>query len=256
MRIIHRTKHGELKCVSLADCGLTKSEANRLSRLLDVTKATLLFSKGVMLVEGVTEALLLPILSKRLGKPLDEKAVSVVPVHGVEFATLAKLFGPGKLELPVSIITDGDPATEKMNDDRKRPKGFPSHISVSARVEQLRSIENEFVKVFNSKVTLEYDLAESGLANADVLCDCWESLYESRAPLSFNKDVLKASGNDLATRALAVYQAVCLGSPARSKAELAQVLAERLEAHMDSEYTVREFTIPDYIRKAVEHVTA
>ena len=44
----------------LSDFGLDESIKNYLNRWMDITKSTLLFSKGVILVEGICEAMLLP----------------------------------------------------------------------------------------------------------------------------------------------------------------------------------------------------
>ena len=44
----------------LSDFGLDDSIKNYLNRWMDITKSTLLFSKGVILVEGICEAMLLP----------------------------------------------------------------------------------------------------------------------------------------------------------------------------------------------------
>jgi putative ATP-dependent endonuclease of OLD family len=46
---------------------LSKDDYTFLERFLDVTKANLFFSKGIILVEGWSEVILLPILAKRLG---------------------------------------------------------------------------------------------------------------------------------------------------------------------------------------------
>lgn len=49
--------------------GLTDKQLGHLRRFLDVTKAGLLFARGVILVEGVAEQLLIPVLAQRLGRP-------------------------------------------------------------------------------------------------------------------------------------------------------------------------------------------
>jgi len=54
-----------------------------LSRFLDVTKAGLFFAKGLLVVEGDAEAILLPAIARRLGKDLTKHGVSVINVGGV-----------------------------------------------------------------------------------------------------------------------------------------------------------------------------
>lgn len=46
--------------VPLINCGLKPNQKFFLERLLDVTKSILLFASGVLLVEGIAEALLIP----------------------------------------------------------------------------------------------------------------------------------------------------------------------------------------------------
>ena len=81
--------------------------------MFDVTKATLLFAKGVILVEGNTEALLLPVLARRAGFKLEHAGVSVVPVCGVDFGSICRLYGANGLHTRLAVVTDGDAGTER-----------------------------------------------------------------------------------------------------------------------------------------------
>jgi len=66
-----------------------------VERYLDATKSNLLFSKGVILVEGIAEQLLLPVLAEHLGSSLEEHHVAVIPVGGLTFKHFLPLFGGG-----------------------------------------------------------------------------------------------------------------------------------------------------------------
>lgn len=92
-------KPAEIKAASLWQCGMIDDEVRKLRRLLDVTRASMFFSKGVVLVEGICEQLLIPVFARRLKIPLEEAAISVIPLHGVNFSTLVKLFGMDGLEI-------------------------------------------------------------------------------------------------------------------------------------------------------------
>ena len=59
---------------------LDDSDYAFLERFLDATKANLFFAKGVLIVEGDAENLLLPTLAKCLGRDLHEYGVSIVLV--------------------------------------------------------------------------------------------------------------------------------------------------------------------------------
>lgn len=95
-----------------------------LECFLDVTKSNLFFAKGVILVEGWAEELLIPALAKLMKargiipRDLTEAGVSVVNVGGTAYLRYAKIFlrntGPN-IGIPVSIITDIDIPEYKKN---------------------------------------------------------------------------------------------------------------------------------------------
>jgi putative ATP-dependent endonuclease of OLD family len=256
IKVMHWSNTGGPRCAGLDQCGLSERENSQLQRLLDVTKATLLFSKGVILVEGITEALLVPVLARRLGIPLEQKAVSIVPVYGVDFATLAKLFGETKLQLPLAIVTDGDPEiVDSAELGGKIPKGYPGQVDPCSRVQNLKELESPLIKVLNSSVTLEYDLGLAEPANTDAICSVWESLYD-KTPSTFNAELLKACGEDPKARALLVWRGICLSYATRSKAEFAQALALALDEKRDGAFVIptEKFKVPEYLESAIRHV--
>lgn len=90
---------------------LLKEDYRFLERFLDITKANLFFAKGIILVEGWSEEILLPILAKRLGYDLTEKEVSIINVGSTAYLRFAKIFlrnDGKKLKIPVSVISDID----------------------------------------------------------------------------------------------------------------------------------------------------
>lgn len=76
---------------------------NYLNRWMDITKSTLLFSKGIILVEGICEAMLLPVFAplvlkeyndknqKKLPNTLEEAGVTVAAYDEVGNRNLSKL---------------------------------------------------------------------------------------------------------------------------------------------------------------------
>lgn len=83
-----------------------------LEMFLDATKANLFFAKGVILVEGTAENILIPTIAEIIGKPLHEYGISVVNVGNIAFFKYSKIFlrekEEEKLDIPVAIITDLD----------------------------------------------------------------------------------------------------------------------------------------------------
>ncbi|NTX88649.1 MULTISPECIES: ATP-dependent endonuclease [unclassified Pseudomonas] len=84
-----------------------------LSRFLDVTKAGLFFAKGLLVVEGDAEAILLPSLARRLGLDLTKHGVSIINVGGVGLRRYSKILqrkdtSEGEITVPTACITDMD----------------------------------------------------------------------------------------------------------------------------------------------------
>ncbi len=97
---------------------LDKHDYKYLERFLDVTKANLFFANGIILVEGWSEEILIPIIADKLKIDLTAKQVSIVNVGSTAYMRFAKIFlrNDGKrLEIPVAIITDLDNRPEKSN---------------------------------------------------------------------------------------------------------------------------------------------
>jgi putative ATP-dependent endonuclease of OLD family len=260
IRVLHETSTGQ-KCVCLGECGLNRKESRQLSRMLDATRATLLFARGIIMVEGISEMLLLPVLARRLKHDLEQAGVSTIPVYGVDFATFGKLYGAGKLQSKVAIVTDGDPGTSDIqlqHGDRKFPvpKTDPDgNIVASTRTKTLRSKfeGNASISVYNSSVTFEYDLADAGPKNADVMCKAWENCFAGK-PLKLNSDLMAGIGSNHRVRTLAVWDAICNDSAGASKGAFAQELAELLEErNPDETYVVGDFVVPPYIQSAIKH---
>jgi putative ATP-dependent endonuclease of the OLD family len=91
---------------STTSIGLSEDEEDDLARYLDVTRAELLFARGVLLVEGDAERFLVPVFADKLKNPLDRLGISVCSVAGTNFQPYAKLLAG--LGIPFAVITDWD----------------------------------------------------------------------------------------------------------------------------------------------------
>ncbi|QDP39454.1 ATP-dependent nuclease [Radiobacillus deserti] len=88
-----------------------------VERFLDATKSAMLFSNSVLLVEGMAELVLLPLLAEKNGYDLDKHHVSLVRVDALTFKHFVKLYGAGikpdrvdySLQRRVGCIIDSDP---------------------------------------------------------------------------------------------------------------------------------------------------
>ncbi len=94
--------------------GTTKLEERDyefLERFLDTTKANLFFAKGVIMVEGDAENLLIPTIAELINRPLYDYGVSIVNIGSTAFRQFARIFQRNddkSLNIPVSCITDLD----------------------------------------------------------------------------------------------------------------------------------------------------
>lgn len=91
---------------------LSSGDYEFLERFLDSTKANLFFAKGVIMVEGDAENILIPTIAKIIGKPLYMYGVSIVNVGNVAFLRYSNIFiskdGNQTIGIPTSIVTDLD----------------------------------------------------------------------------------------------------------------------------------------------------
>lgn len=250
----HITK--QLRCHSIAKAGMDEIELGELHRMMDITRATMYFAKAVILVEGISEALLLPVLARRRGYDLRKLHISVIPICGVSFRTFKKLLNPDVLGIPVSIVTDADPrvhSTGKWDDDTPATENGAFAICDRTKLLLTDFQGHATVHVFPSKLTLEYDLAEAGDDNAMVMAQVWEQCFAG-TPGTFNRKKVAEAGADREAKALAAWRGICRADHSGSKAELAQRLAGHLAKQDDKGQFMVNFDVPDYLIQAIRYV--
>lgn len=214
------------------DFGLESSQLGHLRRFLDVTKAALLFARAVILVEGVAEQLLVPVLAERLGRPLAASGVTVVNVGGLAFDPFLSLFGAGRLPGRVAVLSDSDPPPQTGDDPDEEPRDR------SSLAENLKARETDQTKVFLATKTLEWDLVSAG--NWDALLDVL-AVLKPRVASKLRQVYADAPSPERADAFLRSVRDI--------KGRFAQELAARLE--------IREhaFAIPDYLEESINWVT-
>ncbi|MYN26973.1 ATP-dependent nuclease [Duganella levis] len=137
-----------------------------LERFLDVTKANLFFSKGVILVEGWSEELFLGEFARLLGYDLTEKGVAVVNVSSLAFIRYANVFkrkAEPHFEIPVAVLTDVDVPFDE--EDGTTP-GDKANLAAAITAKQ-KKYDGQCVRSFISpRWTLEYCLSKSNAFKA------------------------------------------------------------------------------------------
>lgn len=245
-----------LHCNSVAKAGMDEKQQGELQRMMDITRATLYFAKAAILVEGISESLLVPVLARRLGYDLAKLHVSVIPICGVAFETFKKLLDPAVLGIPVAILTDADPPVPTdVAWKEATPESEDGVFKLSDRTKKLLDIfeGHQTVRVYPSKLTLEYDLAEAGGDNAEIMAEVWEGCFVG-VPGTFNKNQVLLAGVDRAAKAMAAWRGICRAQHSGSKAEFAHRLAAFLEKSNGIGFCPLAFRIPKYIRDAIEYV--
>jgi putative ATP-dependent endonuclease of OLD family len=209
---------------SPASFGLDQKALDHLRRFLDVTKASLLFARGVILVEGIAEQLLLPQLAQCCDVSLSDAGVSIINVGGVSFAPFSELFSSERLPYRCSIVSDGDPPKRKELEDELEG-GVPL---LSATAQKLKANETDTLRVFLAERTFEWDLAKAGN---------WQTLVEALALVK--PKVAAGLAPPEEGRPDALLRAV-----ENSKGRFAQALTEILEDG-------RDFIVPPYLSDAI-----
>jgi len=176
------TPHGSPRVAYPGKCFKTDKEGKAskayVERYLDATKSNLLFSKGTILVEGIAEQLLLPVLAEHIGCSLEEHHVALIPVGGLTFKHFLPLFGGGltteqaanALARPVACLVDADPSKKRNDTNEKFHTCYPYEIDhnpeftykpLSDAIGALETLKagRDNVLIKHGSMTLEYDLA-------------------------------------------------------------------------------------------------
>lgn len=240
--------------IALRDCGLSDRSRGFLDRWLDATKSNLLFARGIVLVEGIAEVMLLPVLAKTIlsdkeGLPdsLEDAGVSVINMNGVYFKHFMQLFadlsGSGGASIPIRCagVTDNDPP--------KDSKPTPSRLIEGrnpALVLQESINASGYARLYSCRLkTFEYDLAMES-ENLKIMSQVALSLLATDGPVRdtftsyCEKDWQEESEENKAEAAWFLLGQI-------DKGEYAQALASCLEDHLSDQ----PMSVPEYLSKAI-----
>src|SRR6266853_2463872 len=93
---------------------LDRADYGFLRRFLDVTKANLFFARGLFIVEGDAENIVIPTIARLLDRDLTDHGISILNVGGVGLRRYAKIYqrkrskDPRTIDLPVACLADID----------------------------------------------------------------------------------------------------------------------------------------------------
>lgn len=231
--IILQNQDSIVTTFDIIDSPLEDRNKKFLSKFLDVTKSQLFFSNGVILVEGISEALLLQVFSELIGDNkeygLEKNGVEIVNINGIAFEHFARLFNEEndtkRMQCKCSIITD---------DDRDKETG-----EISDRAKKANGFKSGNLDVFLAEKTFEYELFKTSEENRQILLDIFSELH----PIASQQTNQGSSLDDHASIFLEKIESN------KAKSEVAHTLAIRLEENEDLR---NKFTVPDYIESAIK----
>lgn len=258
------------RCIPLSQIDLDDLQRRKIDRYLDVTKAALLFGGRVLLVEGIAEALLLPVIAEHFtlkGQPeklrLFRSAV-FVPIDGVDFVPYANLLtrqiNEARIAERVVVMTDGDHGVGESDEDEEdaeqgagegegvEPDDVGENFSPGER--RKRALDalaktngaEGVLSAITSHYSLESELLEAG--NAAILRAAYVSLHKRSG-----KKWDKAAALEGDARAKAIQG---IFKNAR-KGDFAQALADLIEKIDQNQHT---FVVPKYIEDTIREVVA
>lgn len=228
------------RCVPLGELTLDVISRRKVDRYLDVTKSALLFGGRVILVEGIAEALLLPVIARRFVlKDQVEKlrlfrSAVFVPIDGVDFMPYVQLLlthhRGARIADRVVAITDGD--GWGLKSDQLSPGASRKAELFAFATEQ---DAGDLLEVSVNDFSLESELTLAG--NEELL----KKAYLKAHPRSESNWTSALANADREGKARAI-QALFDNTP---KGDFAQTLAEGL-------WEAKDFKVPDYLRVAIE----
>ncbi len=258
--------NGAVFSLDKSSTALNESDYQFLERFLDATKANLFFAKGVIIVEGDAENLIIPTVAEIIGRPLHKYGVSIVNVGSkalLRYANIFKRKDGSSLPIKVAIVTDLDLKIDKDGNIIDRQNAGEERQKIEDRFNS----KDDNIKVFISPYkTLEFDIAMGNLfeymhkaIRIATKCnrDKWINENELQNILNNSNDPILTE-QDMNKRACNIYKP--LKKNQASKSITAQWFAKLL---IDSKNNIKNLIEKDcqentgisYIIDAIKHVT-
>ena len=162
---------------------LEKKWVNKIERYLDAVRSNLLFAKGVILVEGDAEEIIIPILiRKTFGVSLDELGISLINIRSTGFENIAKIFHDDRIHRKCSIITDLDTAI-----DEESASAQEKGLNRKKRLDEFCE-GNDWIESFYADYTFEIDFITAN--NSHEVKQVIKEVYSAPATIKKAKDDL------------------------------------------------------------------
>ncbi|OIO13618.1 MAG: hypothetical protein AUJ54_15970 [Ignavibacteria bacterium CG1_02_37_35] len=215
---------------------IPKESKNYLSRFLDATKSTLFFARKVILVEGISEQLLIPeFFEITYNQSMEQKGISLINVGGVAFEHFLRILKEGYF-IKGLVLTDSDSETcaKHRTDSLERAYRNIKYISICK----------------TQKSTFELDLIESNSKEIgkEFLLGAFLKTRRNKG-----KQVKKQIGNNEITDSKDFFKNIYEKGKVNYKAEFAMNLLEVLRDEQNKDKR-KYFNVPEYIKSGFTHI--
>lgn len=256
----------------LAKTGLSDNSKYFLERWLDITKSTLLFARGVLFVEGIAEALIIPELASQViqehhasfntekkPKTLDDLGVSIININGIFFDHFMQLFSgyvknqnnfikTDKINIRCAGITDNDPDKDSFPTLANPETGTNKCLYL---IDELAN-NSENCRLFSNLKTFEYDLALEG-GNIKYMNEVILSSFTTEGPLKRKSEEYdkvnwsEKSFEEKKEAAKWILERIENSNPI-GKGEFAQMLSYKIHSEKI------KLSVPEYIKESIKWV--
>ncbi|KIV58373.1 chromosome segregation protein SMC [Aneurinibacillus migulanus] len=132
--------------------GDDKKSKAYVQRFLDSTKSDMLFSKGIILVEGITEQLVMSLFARYEDFDLETNHISVINIGGRYFEHFLKLFDSNKshtIHKKVVCITDLDPVRKIKQEEADYERCYPFELDIDKENYLYRNYSNDLIDKYS-----------------------------------------------------------------------------------------------------------
>ena len=253
-----------------------KTYKKMLERYLDVTRSQLFFAKGCLLVEGISEELIMDTFSKLIGKSLSNNQIELINVDGTAFSQFMLLFNSldstKRLPMKIAVVTDGDQFTDSKKTDYKIEKLIENNYkrlhelktaitsseicNRAKKLQELRKSQSNICVSIGTK-TLEFQICRANVfaSKESTKCGFLYKYIENEIQHELFSEVLKYMNTILSenmTENEQINVSILLWKCLPSKSEFAQDFTHYIENNL--EQAKLTFQIPSYIKEAIEHL--
>lgn len=144
---------------------LSDDDARKLARFTSPQTAEAFFARAVILVEGLSDQIVLEVLAERQGRNIDAEGVSIVPMGGVTAArAFLQLYGPTGFKLKVAGLCD--------ENEERHVFGALEHVGLGTNLTRqtmaplgffvcVKDLEEELIRVLGAQ-TVEQIIDQNG----------------------------------------------------------------------------------------------